>query len=310
MPAIVDRIGARITSARERHLLLDHLIRTVLHYNEVRGNMQAGAITYFGFLSFFPLLALGFFVVGYIGQVYPHARDDLTKALTQLFPGVIGTGEGQVSLQSIQNVTGRLGILGVVGLAYAGLGWLSNTRGALEAVFEVPSRGFEGFLLGKVWDVVTMLVIGVTLVVSVAVSGVTTTFSGDLLDWAGLSTDLSPALSALSILTGVVASAVLFFSLFRLLARPLNPDRSLWYGAFVGALGFELLKQVSRLLVAHTAGQPAFQAFGIALILVILINYFSRVILYAASWAHTSPAARRYRALRHEAIGVTLPEEH
>jgi membrane protein len=42
-------------------------------------------------------------------------------------------------------------------------------------------------------------------------------------------------------------------------------------------------------------GQPAFQAFGIALILLVWINYFSQVVMYAASWAHTTRAARAAR---------------
>jgi membrane protein len=55
----------------------------------------------------------------------------------------------------------------------------------------------------------------------------------------------------------------------------------------VGALGFELLKQASTWLLAATTRQPAFQAFGIALILLVWIYYFSRVLLFAASWAAT-----------------------
>ena len=78
---------------------------------------------------------------------------------------------------------------------------------------------------------------------------------------------------------------------------PRTPHRSLWQGALLGAVGFEVLKQLSRLLLAATKGQPAFQAFGIALILLVWINYFSRVVLYAAAWAHTSRAARAQRYL-------------
>ena len=37
------------------------------------------------------------------------------------------------------------------------------------------------------------------------------------------------------------------------------------------------------------------QAFGIALILLVWINYFSRVVVLAAAWAHTSPEARAAR---------------
>jgi membrane protein len=69
---------------------------------------------------------------------------------------------------------------------------------------------------------------------------------------------------------------------------------ALWSGALVGAIGFEALKRASTWLLDSTANQPAFQAFGIALILLVWIYYFSRVVMYAAAWAHTAdptPAA-------------------
>ena len=46
----------------------------VQHYGAVNGNAQAGAVTYFGFLSFFPILALGFFVIGLVAQLYPDIK--------------------------------------------------------------------------------------------------------------------------------------------------------------------------------------------------------------------------------------------
>ena len=58
------------------------------------------------------------------------------------------------------------------------------------------------------------------------------------------------------------------------------------------AFGFELLKQASTWLLGATAQQPAFQAFGIALILLVWIYYFSRVLMYAASWAATAVPER------------------
>ena len=54
------------------------------------------------------------------------------------------------------------------------------------------------------------------------------------------------------------------------------------------AIGAELLKWLSSFLIGLTKEQPAFQAFGIALILLVWINYFSRVVVYAAAWAFTT----------------------
>ena len=65
--------------------------------------------------------------------------------------------------------------------------------------------------------------------------------------------------------------------------------------SLLGAVLFELLKQLSTFLLKATANSEAFQAFGIALILMVWINYFSRVVVLSAAWAHTSPEARAIR---------------
>ena len=58
---------------------LDHVVRMQEHYGETKASQQAGAVTYFGFLSVFPVLALAFFVVGYVAKVYPDAQDNLRQ---------------------------------------------------------------------------------------------------------------------------------------------------------------------------------------------------------------------------------------
>jgi membrane protein len=73
------------------------------------------------------------------------------------------------------------------------------------------------------------------------------------------------------------------------------PRRALVEGALLGAVGFELLKLAANLLLAQTRGSPAFQAFGVALIVVVWINYFSRLVMFAAAWAYTSPRALERR---------------
>ena len=99
----------------------------------------------------------------------------------------------------------------------------------------------------------------------------------------------------LALCLGLAANTLLFFAFFRLLAQPDIPSRSLWSGALLGAVLFEVLKQLSTFLLKATANSDAFQAFGIALILLVWINYFSRVVVLSAAWAHTSPEARAIR---------------
>lgn len=295
MASLKERATALIEKVRAARPFVDHLVRMVQHYGAMKASQQAGAITYFGFLSFFPILALAFFVVGYVAKVYPGAEADLVRGIQQVLPGLVGNGPDEISLQRIQSAAGAVGLIGVAGVLYSGLGWLSSLRDALTIVFEEPVGEQPNFVFGKLRDLLTLALVGLTLVVSVGVSGLVTTFSTKLLDLVNLDETLAPLVTLLAILLGLAASAVLFFAIFLLLARPNVPRLSLWQGALFGAIGFEVLKQLSRVLLASTKGQPAFQAFGIALILVVWINYFSRVVLYAAAFAHTSRAARAMR---------------
>lgn len=290
----------RLAALRERHAWLDHVLRMQEHYGTVKAGQQAGAVTYFAFLSFFPILALAFFVVGIVSNIYPEARDNLITAIDSVLPNIVGNEEGEISLSSIRSFSGWAAVLGVLGVLYSGLAWVSALRDALMTVFETPVTERPSFVLGKLRDLVTLAVIGLILVLSVAVAGFVSGFSTDILDYLGLDEDFSWLVKVIALVLGLAANSVLFYSVFRLLAEPEPPRRSLWQGALLGAVGFEVLKQISTLLLASTKNQPAFQAFGIALILVVWINYFSRLILYAATWAYTTLEAREQREAEKE----------
>lgn len=285
-------ISARVDQLRARRPIVDHGVRMVAHYGAVNGSLQAGAVTYFAFLSFFPLLALAFFVVGQLARVYSGAQDNLISAIDSVLPDVIGTGQGQISLDQVQSFSGWAGLIGLLGVLYAGLGWLSAMRNSLEEVFELPEAEQPSFFMGKLRDLVSMVLIGAVLLVSVVVAGFVTGFSDVVLGWLHLSSQLGWLVYTLTRLVGLGANVVLFFAIFRLLAQPEAPPRALWSGALLGAVAFEVLKAVSFLLLGSTQGNPAFQAFGIALILLVWINYFSRIVMYAASWAQTAPETR------------------
>jgi membrane protein len=285
----------RLGELRRRRPFVDHALRTQEHYTHVKGGQQAGAVTYFGFLSFFPVLALAFAAVGLISGVYPDARDRTVDAIAEVFPGMIGDGPGEISLDTIENAAGAAIGIGLAGMLYAGLGWLSSMRDALLIIFELPSFEHPSFVVGKLRDLVTLITVGLVLLLSVGISGLVGRLSEEILDLIGLGPALGPLLWVLAVLIGLLASTVLFLAMFRLLADPHTPKRALLHGALLGAVGFELLKQLSGFLLGLTKDQPAFQAFGIALILVVWISYSTRVVLYAAAWAHTSPEARAQR---------------
>jgi membrane protein len=295
MASLKERVASTVERLRARFGWLDHVLRMLAHYGAVNGNAQAGAITYFGFLSVFPMLVLGAFAIGIVAVVYPDIRAQMTAEISTLLPGLIGTGEGEIDLTTLGDYRGLTGLIGLLGVLYAGLGWLSALRKALEVMFVLPSGDKPNFLSGKLRDLATLVLIGLTLMVSVVLSGAVTSFSGNILQLLGVDPGAevpTVLLSLLGHLLGIAASTVLLLIMFKLLVVDSHvPRRALVGGAVLGASGFELLKFGANLLLGLTRDNPAFQQFGIALILLVWIYYFSRLVMYSAAWSYTSPLA-------------------
>lgn len=299
MASMKDKLSAKLGRFREKHPGFNHAILTVKHYGTAEGNVQAGAVTFFGFLSFFPILALAFFLIGVVSQVFPELRNEIATEIGNLLPGVIGSDEGEIPLATFEDYAGRVGVIGLFGVLYSGLGWLSGMRKALENMFVMPQQAQPNFFIGKARDAAALSLIGVTLILSVALSGLVSGFSERVLTWLGFDPNSLAPNALLWLLAhglAVAASTVLLLTMFRLLARPNLPRPAIVKGAVLGAVGFELLKGLAGLLIAQTKGQPAFQAFGVALILLVWINYFSRLVMLAASFAYTAPSAVERRA--------------
>ncbi len=293
MAAAVDRAKDVATEVQRRPFVA-HLLRMVQHYGSSQGNLHAGAVSYFAFLSFFPLLALTFFAVGIVSQVYPDLNSQVRDAIQDLFPGLVGSDKGQISLDQIRGFSGLAGLLGLAGVLYTGLGFVQVLREALTLTFGRPLPT-ASFVKIKLMDLLGLVTVGGTLFLSVAVGSGVTRFSSGLLGLLGLGDELRLVLVAFGVAVSLLINAVLFFVMFKQLARAPVPSRSLWSGALLGAIGFELIKQLSAQVISLTQGNPAFQAFGIALTLIVVFNYFARLTLYAACWAYTTRAAMALR---------------
>ncbi len=285
------RVEDPVNRVRERSGWVDHVMAMIGHYGRVDGNGQAGSVTYFAFLAFFPIMALAFFLVGQIANVFEGAQGNLEEFINDLLPDLIGTGEGQVSFSVFTDNAGRVGLFGLVGFLYAGLGWMSAMRNALQTLFAKPPQDRPNLIDGKLRDLMTLGVVGLMLLAAYAITTGVNAFSDEIIDAVGL--DPSEQLPQLGLRLAGALLAVLLISgllmvLYQLLARPRVSHRALREGAMLASVGFVLLKLVADRLIALTHGQPAFTVFGFGLVLLVLINYFSRVVMYGAAWAYTS----------------------
>jgi membrane protein len=275
----------RTESYRVRWSWFDHLLRTVRRYQSQRGDRLAGAVTYFAFLSFFPLLALAFSIFGYVITVWEDARLTLIAALNQQLPGLAES----VRVEQLADARAGAGLVGLVGLLYAGLGALDALR---EALRDMTMSGVPpvNMIVGRLRDLVALLLIGVTLLFSSMAGGFAVSATGTVLGWLGLdeSSLATGLVRAAAMLIGLGADTLVFLVVLGWLGRLWEPRRALLKGAVVGAIGFEVLKQLAALLLSHTLNNPIYGTFAVVVGLLVWINLSARWTLYVTAWTATA----------------------
>jgi membrane protein len=279
---------AALASAREKRPALDHLIRAYGRFTADAGNRQAAAVTFFGFLSFFPILALATAILS-----YALGDDAVGTVVDQVNSYAPGLAE-QLQLEDILSdnaAAGATGLLGLAGLLYSGLGWVDALREAIRAMWHHNVK--EGnFVVKKVKDVVVLVGLGATIVLSVGVSAATGAFTGFALGLIGVDdTDLVAVAIAkvVGFALGLLTSTALFLYLFWRLPRVQAPFRRVIKGALLAGVLFEVLKRVGAVYIERTTENPLYGAFAVIVGLLVWINIVSRMLLICAAWTVTAP---------------------
>jgi membrane protein len=153
---------------------LDHLVRAGQSYTAHHGDHYAAAITFFSVLSLVPLLMIAFAAAGFVLAGNPELLRHLQDQIQASAPAGLGPTLDQVIVGAI-NSRGGVGIVGLLGALYSGLGWMSNLREALTAQWRSTTQGErppepEGFLRRKVFDLLALLSLGLALVASFALT--------------------------------------------------------------------------------------------------------------------------------------------
>jgi membrane protein len=260
---------------RARWGWLDHLFRAAARYKEDCGDRLAAAVTYYGFLSLFPLLLLGVSVLGFVLAGDPLTSREVVDAMQRSLPGV-----GEVVSENLASVTEHrrgAGLIGLAGLTWSGLGWVSAFRESLRAVWH-QDQVRVNIAKRKLLDLLTLAGLGLTLLVSLGVVAAgSALFAGTLVG------------PVVSLALGLVADTLLFGYLFTRLPRSNRPLRRVLRGALFGAAGFALLKGVGTFYVARTvtSGAEVYGTFAVVVGLLVWINLASRFTLFAAAWTVT-----------------------
>lgn len=275
---LTTRLRHRVTEAM--HRVSDTTVGRAFHrFNHFRGTRLAGTVTFYGFLSIFPILVLAFSVALRVVGADGVAR--LEEFIEGYVPGIAD----QLALQRVRSSASSLQVVGAVTLLVTGLGWVDATRASVRSMWGLPDKD-GNLVVRKLVDLLALAGLGALVALSLAASTWVSGAGERLLERLGVADSQAGVVltvvlaQALALLTASLLVAYILAGLPRIRV----PVRVLLPAALVGGVALEVLK---RLLIGYISGfasNNTYGAFGVPVALLVWIYVVARLLMVAAAW--------------------------
>jgi YihY family inner membrane protein len=266
----VQKLVKRIDEFQQRHRLLAFGFGVVKKFGDDQGGNLAALITYYGFLSLFPLLLVLVTVLGFVLQGHPGLQHDILNSAVADFP-IIGD-QIKKNVGSIHG-NGLALAIGIVGTFYGGLGIANAAQDAMNRVWAVPFKSRPGFFPRIVRSLELIATLGLGILFTTVLSGI-----------GGGSGDLPLVVRVGVIVIGFLLNILLFGLAFKVLTARDLAWRDVLPGALVAAIAWGVLQVLGGAFVSHVLKGTS-QTYGLfALVLGLLAWIFlqARIVVYAA----------------------------
>ncbi len=234
----------------------------------------AALVTFYGFLSVFPLLLLFFTIVSKTLNAHPALQDRLIHAALSQFPDLGDKLRSQISTLSA-NSTLLLTVTSL-GVLWGALGIANSLQYASNVIWRVPPAERPGIWPRIGRSIEILMILGLLIVASSALTA---------LSAAGLATwgHLAFWLRSLTLVAGAALNVVGYLAAFGVLTPRGRPIRSLVPGALVGGVGWTGLQYLGGTLVSHHLHRAGtlYGIFAVVLGLIFWINLGTQLFLYA-----------------------------
>lgn len=243
------------------------LAAVIRKYVDDQGSELAGLITFYGFVSLFPLLLVLVTVLGFVLHGDPNERERILNGALGKFPIV----SDQLKLHSLSGSGVALAV-GTAGALFAGLRVTSATQNAFNRIWGVPFKRRPNFVTSRLRGLRLLVVLGALSIGSTTAAG----FVG------------AASHGALAVIAGVVVSLLfnvaLFMAAFNLLTAADLSWRDLLPGVLAAAIGWQLLQGVGGFYVAHVLKKtgPLYGVFALVLGLVAWLSLGAQLTMLAA----------------------------
>lgn len=264
----------RLDRYQRRHRWLGLPLAVIYKFFDDRGPHLAALVTYYAFVSLFPLLLLLFSGLAFFLQGHADVRQDVEQALLRNFPTI-----GPDLKRNIETIHGS-GIalsVGVLGTLYGGLGAMQAAQASFNLIWGVPRNEQPNPLRSRLRSLALVLLLGSGVIVSTGGAAILSTANG-------ISRQVGPAIEVGGYLLNYAISIALFIAAFRVLtALPLRV-RQVLPGAAISAGGWIVLQILGSSFIAQmlTNSNALYGVFAVVLATLAWFYLQSVIVMLAA----------------------------
>lgn len=244
-------------------------------YGDDEAGKQAALLTYYGFLSLFPLLLILTTLTDNLIGTNTHIGNAVIKGLTNYFP-LLGS---QLSSHVHSLHTDGLALItGILFTLYGSRGVANAFTSSVQRIWLIPDKERPGFPKSLIKSLVLIIVGGGGLLGASVIAGLTSSAGHGLV------------FRTLAILVNML----ILFCLFSFLLNFSLPKRvtlaDIWLGAVVATIGLMILQSLGGYILAHELKHLSalYSYFAVALGLLFWIYLQTQVIFYAIEIAIVS----------------------
>lgn len=240
---------------QRRNRRVGFVIAVIYKYIDDQGGYLAALITYYAFVSLFPLLLLMTTATGVVLVGHPELQQQVLQSTLSQFP-VIGS-----QLQRPEQLSGGLTavVVGIAGALYGGLGVGQALQNAMNSVWAVPRNLRPDPIRSRLRSLLLLFVLGSAAIAATVLSAIAHATAD--LGWFGK--------AGITIAT-VVVNALICLVAFRVTTTRQLTYRDVLPGALAAAVIWQLLQWFGANYVAHVVKSTSATNSVFALVLGLL----------------------------------------
>ena len=269
---LIEKSTHQLDAFQQRHVVPSLVFGVIKKFGDDSAGTLAALITYYGFLSIFPLLLV---LTTLLSLLFAHdsaLQARIVHSAVGQFPVVGSQLAGPHGVSSLRSGSVVGLFVGLIGLIWGSFGISQAAQRAMAEVWNVPGVIRPGFLprLGR--STAFLAVLALDLVFTTFLAGFVT--FGHKGAW----------LQILVAITGLITNVLLYILGFRVLTHKSIKTIQMVPGAILAGVGWTILQYAGTLLVGHVlrhAGQ-AYGYFGSVLGLLAFLYLVAKLTLYSA----------------------------